>query len=152
MFEAKWVDQRQHGFEDALSVRVAVFTDEQGYSADLETDEKDDISVHAVVYDGGAPVATGRLFFENDAWHIGRVCVLPAHRGKKYGDLVVRMLCSRAFESNAKHDIILHSQLPAKGLYEKIGFVQQGHIFTEEGQPHVLMRLTPSGFLKPCHS
>lgn len=151
MFHAIWVDQRQTGFQDALSVRVDVFTKEQGYSPDLETDENDDVSVHAVVYDGGKPIATGRLFLDEGFWHIGRVCVLADHRGKGYGDLVVRMLCERAFETDPQLDIILHSQLPAKGLYEKIGFIQQGDIFMEEGQSHVLMRLASSGFKKPCH-
>ena len=40
-----------------------------------EFDDIDHEAYHAVIYTGGYPIATGRLFDENGEAHIGRICV-----------------------------------------------------------------------------
>ncbi|HEX5768951.1 MAG TPA: GNAT family N-acetyltransferase, partial [Burkholderiales bacterium] len=52
-----WEQARAH----ASPVRFSVFVEEQGVPREIEIDEQDSSSVHAVVFDGEAPVATGRL-------------------------------------------------------------------------------------------
>lgn len=46
---------------DAVSVRLAVFVDEQGVPEELELDGKDDDATHFVAYDGGRPIGVARL-------------------------------------------------------------------------------------------
>ena len=46
---------------DAISVRRAVFVDEQGVPEELELDGKDDDATHFVAYDSGKPIGVARL-------------------------------------------------------------------------------------------
>ena len=46
---------------DAISVRRAVFVDEQGVSEELELDGNDDDAIHFVASDDGRPVGVARL-------------------------------------------------------------------------------------------
>lgn len=120
-----------------LAVRYAVFVEEQGYSAELERDRFDDVSVYALAMDeDGKTVATGRLFVgEDNKFTIGRVCTLKAYRGQGYADLVLRMLLRRAKELNAP-DVSISSQIPAMGFYARFGFEPTGEVTWDEGVEH----------------
>jgi len=125
-----------------IALRMTVFVDEQGYSAELERDKYDDMSVYALAIDDeGNPVATGRLFIsDEDKFTIGRVCTLKEHRGKGYGDLVLRMLLYRALELNAP-DITISSQLGAMDFYARYGFEPTGKVTWDEGVEHRELRV-----------
>ncbi len=125
--------------DDAYMVREAVFIKEQGVHVDLERDEHDLKAVHIVVYDGKEPVACGRVIFpDNNTATLGRIAVLKEHRGSGYGDLVVRMLIRHAFDSGYEKQYV-HSQLPARGFYEKLGFKAYGDEYMEAGIMHISM-------------
>ena len=47
--------------EAASRIRFAVFVDEQGVPADMELDEFDAVSIHALALVNDRPVGTGRL-------------------------------------------------------------------------------------------
>ena len=48
--------------DDAQRLRTEVFVIEQGVPIELEWDESDEVSIHAVVYgEDNQPIATGRL-------------------------------------------------------------------------------------------
>ena len=123
--------------EYVYDIRRRVFVDEQGFSAELEIDEHDKMSVYALVMDDdGVPSATGRLYIDGeDRFAIGRVCVLKEQRGKYMGDLVMRMLLYRAQELNCA-SVTLSSQLPAVSFYTRYGFTPVGDIYLDEGAPH----------------
>lgn len=126
---------------DVISIRRRVFVDEQGYSADSEPDDRDNMAIYALVTDGeNAPSATGRLYIDDDKFWIGRVCVLQSARGKRLGDLVMRMLLFRALElgANAVH---ISAQLPKLGFYARYGFEPYGEIVYDEGVEHRLMKV-----------
>lgn len=128
------------GVEDltpALSVRQTVFVDEQGFNAASERDEMDARALHAVVEDG-APCATGRLYYDRDAWHIGRVAVLKEKRGQHLGDLVMRMLLDQALKLGAS-SIQIGAQTHAVDFYKKYGFEPCGASYLEEDCPHIPM-------------
>lgn len=152
MFIAKWIEGEASGFDDALFVRRTVFVEEQGFDASLEPDELDQKSNHVVVYEQKKPIATGRLFFKDNHWQIGRVCVLPANRHQGYGDLVVRMLCDKAMLSRPLCLIYSDAQIDAVPLYERIGFYTEGEPFSLHEQWHQRMILLPENFLKPCQT
>ncbi len=126
-----------------LDIRTKVFVDEQGFSKELEHDEIDQKAVHVVIEDDGLPCATGRLFFDNGLWHIGRMAVLKEKRGSRYGDLMIRMLAEKAFRAGVE-EIHVGAQISARGFYEKMGFLVCGEEYAEEGVPHVPMMLTVS--------
>jgi len=120
-----------------LAVRYQVFVEEQGYSAELERDKHDDMAVYALaVNDDGMPVATGRLFIDDDAqFTIGRVCTLKEYRRQGYADLILRMLLQRALDLNAT-GVVIHSQVPAMPFYQRYGFANTGEVEYDEGVEH----------------
>lgn len=126
---------------DAFLVRQKVFTDEQGFDAAIDEDDRDPIAHHVVLYHGGEPVATGRTFPHGErpgVWVIGRVAVLPAHRGGT-GRLLMNLLEQQA-KGQGAGEITLGAQCQARGFYEKIGYEAYGDVFDEEGCPHIHMK------------
>lgn len=138
MITGKWITGQQD-LTDALEIRQKVFVQEQGFPAETERDAFDAQAMHALMFDGETPVATGRLYFDGVRLFLGRICVLKEYRGQSIGDLMTRLMILRGFDF-AK-EIYLHAQPQAQGFYERYGFRAEGEPFLEEGQEHVLMRL-----------
>jgi predicted GNAT family N-acyltransferase len=127
--------------EDAQRVRIEVFVIEQNVPIELEWDEGDEVSTHAIAYDEeGQPVATGRLLPDG---HIGRMAVIKPLRGCGLGREVLQALLQQARDEGHK-DLLLHAQTHALSFYEKQGFIAEGEEFLEADIPHRLMRLTLS--------
>jgi predicted GNAT family N-acyltransferase len=123
--------------EDAWAVRHKVFVLEQNVPLELEQDEMDGVSLHAVLYDGrGRPIGTGRLLPDG---HIGRMAVLQAARGAGVGSAILTALmeCARQRGDRA---VMLNAQTHAQGFYARHGFTAEGALFMEAGIPHVSMR------------
>jgi predicted GNAT family N-acyltransferase len=126
----------------AGAVRMAVFVHEQGIPVELEWDEQDERSVHAVLLTPAqSPIATARLL-PSQAGNslIGRVAVLKSFRGQHAGIAVMRALLQEA-RNRGDQIVQLHSQQSAQGFYEKLGFEVEGDPFDEVGIPHVTMGL-----------
>jgi predicted GNAT family N-acyltransferase len=127
-----WDDAR----DAASSVRFAVFVEEQRVPPEVELDEWDERSEHALVTDGsGRTIATGRLLPDG---HIGRMAVLPAWRGRGVGAAVLEALIARAAARGIRR-AVLNAQTHARGFYARFGFTQIGGEFMEAGIPHVTM-------------
>jgi ubiquinone/menaquinone biosynthesis C-methylase UbiE/predicted GNAT family N-acyltransferase len=124
--------------EDALSVRIAVFVDEQGIAREDEIDEYDDVAVHCVGYAGGAPVAAGRLVVMDGYGKIGRMAVLKEHRGSGLGARVLGAL-EREGASRGLRLFKLSAQLSARGFYDRTGYTAVGDVYDEVGIPHIAM-------------
>ena len=123
--------------EDAQKVRVEVFVIEQNVPVELEWDEGDEVSTHAVAYDEqGQPVATGRLLPDG---HIGRMAVSQSLRGKGIGKQVLVALLEYA-RQDGHEELVLHAQTHAVPFYEQQGFIAEGEEFIEADMPHRLMR------------
>jgi len=125
--------------EAALRVRRAVFVDEQGFPADSEPDELDALSWQAVLYDAGEPVATGRIYWAEGGFHLGRICVLRAWRGQRLGDALMRLLIAKAL-NHAALSLVLSAQQQAVSFYARYGFQPEGAPYEEDGVPHRRMR------------
>jgi len=129
--------------EDARRVRYEVFVVEQSVPLDIELDDQDAVSIHAVAYDArGRPLGTGRLLPDG---HIGRMAVHRHARGRGVGGAILDALVAQGLARG--HDtLLLHAQLQARRFYETRGFAAQGEVFMEAGIPHVLMALRgPAG-------
>jgi predicted GNAT family N-acyltransferase len=122
---------------DAMPLRHEVFVVEQRVPEELELDEFDPLSLHAVARDElGSPVGTGRLLPDG---HIGRMAVLRSHRGLGIGTAILTALMQEA-EKRGDRCVRLHAQVHAEAFYARHGFVREGTEFIEAGIPHVAMR------------
>ena len=129
-----WDSLRDH----AQSLRVEVFVVEQGVPVELEWDEADEVSTHAVAYDeAGQVIATGRLLPDG---HIGRMAVRKSARGQGIGSEVLAALLQEA-KHRQFHVLVLHAQTHAVDFYTKHGFQIEGDEFLEAGIPHRRMTL-----------
>ncbi|TAK92051.1 MAG: GNAT family N-acetyltransferase [Burkholderiaceae bacterium] len=122
----------------AQAIRLAVFVEEQKVPLDMEWDEWDARSLHAVAFMGNQAVATGRLLPDG---HIGRMAVLKEWRQQKIGSAILRLLMLEA-HARGQHHLILHAQTSAAAFYEHFGFTRSGEEFEEAGIAHVRMEKT----------
>lgn len=137
------------GLEHTGYIRSSVFTDEQGVAPSIERDVYDDFAHHLIIKDDEETVGTGRMIYKDNQYLIGRIAVLPAFRGLKYGDLIVRMLCTRAFTLKAPK-VVVHAQVQVESFYSKIGFKRISDVYEEAGIEHVTMTIDEATFIKPC--
>ena len=131
--EATWATDRAA----IESVRRAVFIVEQGIPESEEWDAADPVCRHVLAESRNRDaVGTGRL---EATGKIGRVAVLPQHRGTGVGGAIVRHLVDRA-RGLGLGEVYLHAQSAAVVFYERLGFRAEGPEFDEAGIPHRRMR------------
>ncbi len=126
--------------EQASAIRFKVFVDEQRVPRDMELDEFDALSCHALAWIGERAVGTGRLLPDG---HIGRMAVLEPWRGCGVGAALLEALIGEARRLGMPI-LALNAQTHALGFYARFGFVPKGPQFDEAGLPHQAMekRLT----------
>ncbi len=130
------------GFEDAVSVRRAVFIDEQDVPESKELDGNDEEAIHFVAYDAGESVATARLRqydgSEGTA-KVERVAVRAERRTEGIGQALMS-----AVEETARQEgytaVVLHAQIPVVPFYRALGYETRGEEFEEAGIAHRKMR------------
>jgi len=113
-------------------VRDSVFVKEQGVPNEDEYDDKDNVCVHAIAWDEGRPVGTGRLSRDG---RIGRIAVLKQVRGKGLAKAIILALEQHARKCGLRQ-LWAHAQVQALGFYEKVGYRADGDEFMEDGIPH----------------
>lgn len=124
----------------AREVREQVFLVEQAIDPALEWDDEDALAWHVVVRHGGMAVGTARLLQSLDGQaRIGRMAVLPAHRGCGVGSAMLGAAL-RAAGQRGDHVALLHAQCHAQPFYQRAGFAARGPVFIEAGIPHVEMQ------------
>ena len=121
----------------ASRIRLAVFVEEQRVPPEIELDANDAVSVHALAYDDGRAVGTGRLLPDG---HIGRMAVLREHRAQGVGGAILERLIAEA-RRRGMREVVLSAQTHALDFYRKFGFSPQGGVYVEAGIPHQEMRL-----------
>lgn len=123
--------------KEASSIRFEVFVHEQQVPLELELDEMDGLSLHALAFDEqGRAIATGRLLPDG---HIGRMAVKSSERKKGVGALVLQTLVEAA-ESKGYAEVVLGAQIHAKGFYGRQGFIEYGEVFLEANIAHIMMK------------
>ena len=127
-----WEQARSH----ASPIRFAVFCEEQGVPREIELDEHDSQSIHAIAYEGTDAVGTARLLPDG---HIGRMAVLKDWRGRGIGGLMLRKLMERA-KARGDREIVLSAQVHAVPFYRANGFMEDGSEYLEAGIRHQEMR------------
>ncbi|MEH6566731.1 MAG: GNAT family N-acetyltransferase [Halopseudomonas sp.] len=116
-------------------IRQQVFIDEQGVPEDLEWDTQDENASHFLLFFQEQPVATARLLGDG---HIGRVAVLPSHRGQGLGAQIMQHLIAYA-RAEDMPELHLSAQVQAIGFYRKLGFSPCSSEYLDAGIPHLDM-------------
>ncbi|HEX7954644.1 MAG TPA: GNAT family N-acetyltransferase [Burkholderiales bacterium] len=114
------------------AIREEVFVREQAVPADLEWDEFDALSHHALAFAGDTPIGTGRLLADG---HIGRMAVLRAWRGQGAGSALLTHLMRIARVRGMKR-VQLNAQVQAVSFYLSHGFAVEGEEFPDAGIAH----------------
>jgi len=121
----------------ARRIREPVFVREQGVPLELELDEWDEQSDHALAISAdGRAVGTGRLLPDG---HIGRMAVLKDWRGKGAGAALLMTLVEQA-RKRGHASARLNAQISAAGFYRRYGFYEVGAQFMEAGIAHIAMQ------------
>ena len=116
-------------------IRYEVFTLEQGVSVEDDIDGRDEEALHLLASAGGVAVGTARILFAADAGKIGRVAVLPSHRGTGLGKALILFALEEIAAKGCK-SAKLGAQTHAIGFYEALGFEAVGPEFMDAGIPH----------------
>jgi tRNA(adenine34) deaminase len=119
------------------AIRFEVFVEEQGVPAELEVDEHDPVSIHAIAWKGGEAAGCGRLLPDG---HIGRMAVRKPWRSRGVGAAILAHLIDRA-RQRGDCEVVLSAQTHAIGFYQRFGFVAEGDEYLDCGIPHRDMRL-----------
>lgn len=127
-----WEAARAH----AAPIRFDVFVREQGVPREIELDEMDARSLHALAWHEETPVATGRLLPDG---HVGRMAVLKPWRGQGVGGRVLEALVEAA-RLRGDAEVVLSAQVHAIAFYRRHGFEPDGGVYEEAGIAHQQMR------------
>jgi predicted GNAT family N-acyltransferase len=121
----------------AQAIRYEVFVLEQAVPIELEWDEMDAASMHAVAWSGeGLALGTGRLLPDG---HIGRMAVKRDSRGRGIGGVLLQRLMKEA-RNRGDTEVVLNAQVHAEVFYARFGFMRECEVFMDAGIPHILMR------------
>lgn len=124
MVEGKWYAQ---GADIAVPLQV------RAEALGAGRDALDDLARQVAVFQGGRAVGAARLWWEDGAFHAGEIGVLPAERGKGYGDLLVRLLKYKAVSHGAA-TLTVRCPRALLPFFERYGFAAQ-----DEGEPLTLV-------------
>jgi predicted GNAT family N-acyltransferase len=127
-----WEKARAH----AAPIRFTVFVEEQGVPREIELDEMDAQSLHAIAFEDQLPVGTGRLLPDG---HIGRMAVLRDRRGRGIGGRILVRLVDEA-RARGQREAVLSAQVHAVPFYRRHGFREEGAEYLDAGIPHRTMR------------
>ncbi len=116
-------------------IRFEVFVREQGVPAEIELDDQDAVSLHAVGLVAEKAVATGRLLPDG---HIGRMAVLERWRGRGIGGAILATLIDAA-RRRGDREVALSAQVHAVRFYSAHGFRPVGEAYIEAGIDHQAM-------------
>jgi predicted GNAT family N-acyltransferase len=124
-------DGTESPLKEALAIRFRVFVEEQGVDPALEIDDLDGVAWHVLARIDGEAVGTARLvMLDQLRAKIGRVAVLPEHRGRGIATQLVELLMEYA-RREGRTEALLDAQLNAMSLYEKLGFEPMGEVFLD---------------------
>ena len=112
MIQGKWFAPGENLPEEVLSVRREVFGN-PGQTVDPK-------GWNTLVYLDDMPAASGRIWWEEGAFWLGEIGVLSSLRGRRLGDLVLRLLLFKA-QSHAAREVRLSSPEETQGFFARLG-------------------------------
>lgn len=134
LIEVTTEDQRKIENE----IRRVVFVVEQNVDPIIEYDEFEKTSVHFLLYRNGTPIGCSRYRWVDEDIKLERYALFKEERGKGYGRFIMDRMLETALNLKPR-TIFLHSQVVARGFYEKCGFIPYGEVFKEADIDHIKM-------------
>lgn len=123
-----------------FAVRRAVFIEEQQIDEAEEWDDADATAIHYLAEDPLGPSGTARMIAKGSSAKIGRVAVMPTHRGTGLGASIMKAVLTDAVAQGFR-SAELESQTYAVPFYTRLGFVAEGPEYDDgSGIMHRLMR------------
>lgn len=127
--------------EDAFRLRQQVFIIEQDCFYE-DIDGHDDRACHLFFYEGNTLAAYLRLFrrgvkYDNEA-SLGRIVVAPVYRGTGLGPKLIK----KGIELCEGDAIRIEAQAALKEYYNKLGFREEGEIYSVDDIDHLQMTLS----------
>lgn len=113
MIQGKWFAPGEDLSGEVLSVRQDVFG--------ISGNSTDPDGWNALVFLDDCPAATGRIWWQEDAFWLGGIGVLPTLRGQRLGDLILRLLLYKA-QSHAAREVRLRCPKETEGFFARLGF------------------------------
>ena len=113
MIQGKWFAPGEDLSAEVLPVRAEIFgvsgpaTDPEGWNT--------------VVFMDGVPAASGRIWWADGSFRLGEIGVIPSLRGRRLGDLVLRLLLFKA-QSHFAREVRLTCQEDTEGFFARLGF------------------------------
>jgi ElaA protein len=112
-----------------------------------DADNKDPHSYHVMLYDAKGLAAYSRIVPAGISFKelsIGRVVTAPHARGTGAGKKIMQEAIKQCYRLFGNVPIRIGAQLYAKEFYNKLGFIQSGDVYDEDGIPHIEMLLAPT--------
>lgn len=122
--------------DTCLALRRTVFIEEQSVPEVEEMDGLDAKAIHLLALDEGKPVGCARILLKDKTGKIGRVCVLPGHRGTGMGAALINAALDHLRHLPGITQATLGAQTHALAFYTKLGFTAHGPEFDDAGIPH----------------
>ena len=112
MIQGQWFSPGKD-ISSLLPVRLSVFG--------RGTDDLDGESWNALVFEDGVPAACGRIWYREGVYWLGDIGVEESRRGRRLGDLVLRLLLFKA-QSHAAPEVRLLCPPDTAGFFARLGF------------------------------
>lgn len=129
---------------DILTLRSSVFVVEQECPYQ-DLDKKDHQATHLLGYTKNDLIAYARIFppgvIDKKYARIGRVVTQKENRGKGIGFSLVEKSIRYCRDNFVCKTIKISAQVYLKSFYTRMGFVEKGKIYLEDGIPHRAMYL-----------
>jgi predicted GNAT family N-acyltransferase len=122
-------------------VRSQVYEIEQGINPDRVFDGKDELAEHILAYLDNQPVGTARIrCLSKHSTSIEKLAVLSTARRQGIGKKIMEKSLEIAAQKNVE-EVVINAQEYIKGLYQQLGFEQEGERFMVAGNPHALIKM-----------
>jgi predicted GNAT family N-acyltransferase len=122
-------------------VRRQVYEIEQGINPDRVFDGKDERAEHILAYLDNQPVGTARIrCLSKHSTSIEKLAVLSTARRQGIGKKIMEKSLEIAAQKNVE-EVVINAQEYIKGLYQQLGFEQEGERFMVAGNPHALIKM-----------
>lgn len=135
----------QQDIDEVLTVEQAAFAVPWSREAFLSEIQNPYAEYTVVTVDGQIVGYAGTWIIIDEA-HVTNICLLPAYRGQRLGELLLRVMMARAKQSGATRMTleVRRSNLRAQRLYKRLGFEERGirkHYYSDTKEDAIIMWL-----------
>lgn len=139
MLRFRTITPHDNEYRDVFDLREEILRKPLGLSLHDE-DLSNEVNEHILVAEEEGRINACLILTPGDGnmVQLRQMAVAEARQGQHIGRQLVEYAEQFAWNKGYKQ-IMLHARMVAKGFYEKLGYVQQGGIFTEVNIPHIEM-------------